>query len=42
MTKVPSKNVLEAKYVISNLNDDYILDLDNYKSDVDKNGYICE
>jgi hypothetical protein len=41
MTKIPSKNVLEAKYVISNLNDDYILDLDNYKSDVDTNGYTC-
>lgn len=42
MTKVPSKNVLEAKYVISNLNDDYILDLDHYKTDVDTNGYTCE
>lgn len=42
ISKLPSKNVFDEKDVKNNLTDDYIFDLDNYKTTVIGKGYTCE
>ena len=42
ITKIPSKNILPKKEVKDYLNDDYILDLENYKANITSKNYTCE
>ena len=41
MSKVTSKNNLEGKHIKNYLDDNYILDLDNYKETITSKGYTC-
>ena len=42
ISKMKSKEAFPTKYIRDNISDDFILDLDNYLSIVNKNGYVCE
>ena len=42
ISKLPSKNVLTAKDVKENLDENYIFSLENYKNIMTNKGYTCE
>lgn len=42
ISKLETKNPLKSNELIEALNDDYIVDIENYETAIGKKGYICE
>lgn len=42
ISKLVSKNPLKSKELVESLDDDYVVDIENFKTAIGKKGYICE
>jgi hypothetical protein len=42
ISKLVSKNLLKSKELVESLDDDYVVDIENFKTAIGKKGYICE